>query len=145
MTDRLALARQRIERDFDEQRLQFPGLSIRPAREWVDIHPPAVPPPPAAAAEEDDDLVGVSGGHSFRIDSGLGDEEILVSVVSRLQDDAIDRLGEPWPALVLPDDAEAVLEPRLNAEGIAVWSTKAGYSCPIGELHAVFGVLRMIR
>lgn len=145
MEDRFTLVCQRLERDFGEPRLEFPGVSLRPAIEWTDLHPPVVPLPDDAAAEVDTDLVSISGGHSFRIDGRLGDEEIAVEIASRLQDDAMDRLGAPWPCLALPGGTDAVLEPRLTSDGFAVWTAKAGYRCPIGQLQAVFGALHMIR
>lgn len=145
MEDRFALICQRIERDFSEPRLEFPGVSLLQASEWSRVHPPVAPHPVDAADELDTDLVSISGGHSFRVDGRLGDEEIAVDITSRLQDDAIDRLGAPWPCLAVPAMAYAVLEPRLTSEGVAVWSAKAGYCCPIGQLQAVFGALHIIR
>jgi len=97
-----------------------------------------------ADADDTDDYVCVSGGHSFRVHHRLGDEEIAVEVASQLQDDAMDQLGAPWPSLIVPEGVTAVLEPRLSADGVAVWAAKAGYRCPIGRLQAVFGALRMI-
>jgi hypothetical protein len=136
--DGLALVRRRIERDFAEPRLEFPGLEFRPIDEWEQVHP-TLDPSLIGASEIDDDLVCISGGHSFRVSTDLGVEEIAVEVTSRLQDDAIDRLGAPWPRLVVPDGVTAVLEPRLSSAGVAAWTAKAGYRCPIGRLQAVFG------
>ncbi len=141
--DGLALIQQRIERDFAEPRLRFPGLEFRPVAEWAHVQPP-VDPSPTGAEGSDDDYVCISGGHSFRVSSDLGDEEIAVEVASQLQDDAMDQLGAPWPSLIVPDGITAVLEPQLSSDGVAVWATKAGYSCPIGRLQAVFGALHMI-
>jgi|SRR4051812_44996300 alpha-beta hydrolase superfamily lysophospholipase len=123
----------RIESDFADPRLEFPGIALRPVSEWDDVHPPA------------SDLVAISGGHSFRVDGDLDEEQAAVEVASRLQDDAIDQLGAPWPTLVLPGGREAVLEPRLSSDGAGVWATKAGYRCPIGQLQAVFGALHLIK
>jgi hypothetical protein len=141
--DRLTLVQQRIERDFAEPRLCFPGLEFRPAEEWEWVRP-SVDPSLIAAKEIDDDYVCISGGHSFRVGSDLGDEEIAVEVASQLQDDAMDRLGALWPSLIVPEGITAVLEPRLSSAGVAVWATKAGYRCPIGRLQDVFGTLHMI-
>jgi len=141
--DRLTLVQQRIERDFTEPRLHFPGLEFRPVDDWAQVHPP-VDPSLIGAEEIDDDFVCISGGHSFRVSSDLGDEEITVEVASQLQDDAMDRWGALWPSLIVPEGITAVLEPRVSAEGVAVWATKAGYRCPIGRLQAVFGALGMI-
>jgi hypothetical protein len=135
----------RIEGDFAEARLQFPGIAFRPVSEWDDVHPPAGPVPGGEPDGGEGDLVAISGGHSFRVDGDLDDEQAAVEVASHLQDDAIDRLGAPWPTLLLPDGREAVLEPRLSSDGVGVWSAKAGYRCPIGQLQAVFGALQMIR
>jgi hypothetical protein len=123
----------RIERDFAEPRLQFPGLAFHPVSEWDEVHPPARPAPVGALDGEEGDLVALSGGHSFRVDADLDDEQAAVEVASRLQDDAIDRLGAPWPILVLPDGREAVLEPQLGPDGIGVWAA-AGHRFPIGHL-----------
>jgi hypothetical protein len=141
--DHLVLVQQRIERDFAEPRLRFPGLEFHPVAEWDQVHPP-VGPSSTGAEEIDDDYVCTSGGHAFRVSSDLDDEEIAVEVASRLQDDVMDRLGALWPSLVVPEGIVAVLEPRLSAEGVAVWATKAGYRCPVGRVQAVFGALRMI-
>ena len=92
MRDRLALVQQRIERDFAEPRLRFPGLEFRPVDKWAQVHPP-VDPFPIGAEEIDDDYVCISGGHSFRVGSDLGDEEVTVEVASQLQDDPMDRRG----------------------------------------------------
>jgi hypothetical protein len=135
----------RIEGDFAEPRLQFPGIEFRPVAEWDDVHPPAGPAPIGEPDGDEGDLVAISGGHSFRLDGDLDDEQAAVEVASRLQDDAIDQLGAPWPTLVLSGGREAVLEPRLSPDGVGVWTTKAGYSCPVGRLQAVFGALHMIK
>jgi hypothetical protein len=125
----------RIESDFADPRLEFPGIAFRPVEEWDG----------GQRDEDSGDLVAISGGHSFRVSGDFGDEEAAVEIADRLQDDVIDRLGAPWPTLVLPDGREAVLEPRLSADGLAVWTTKAGYSCPVGALQTVFGALNLIK
>jgi hypothetical protein len=135
----------RIESDFAEPRLQFPGIAFRPVSEWNEVHPPAGPEPGGEPDADDGDLVAISGGHSFRVDGDLDAEQAAVEVASRLQDDAIDQLGAPWPTLVLPDGREVVLEPELSPHRVAVWTTRTGYSCPVGELQAVFGALHMIK
>jgi hypothetical protein len=135
----------RIESDFADPRLQFPGVGFRPVSEWNEVHPPAGPEPAGEPDGDEGDLVAISGGHSFRVDGDLDEEQAAVEVASRLQDDAIDRLGAPWPTLVLPGGREAVLEPRLSSDGAGVWATKAGYRCPIGQLQAVFGALHLIK
>lgn len=138
MEDLTELVR-RIERDFGELRLEFPGISFRPVAEWDDVHPPVGPVPAGYPGQENGDLVAISGGRSFRVGGDLDDEEAAVEVASQLQDDVIDRLGAPWPTLLLPGGGEAVLEPRLSSDRIAVWTTKAGCRCPVGQLTAVFG------
>ena len=120
MEDRLTAVRLRIERDFAEPRLAFPGVAFR-----------------RGAAV--DDLVCVSGGHEFAVDGGRGEEELAVEVADRLQDDAMDQVWTPWPALARPDGGVTVLQPRLSPSGIGVWAADAGYSCPIGTLQAIFG------
>src|SRR3954471_11805705 len=117
----------RIESDFAEARLEFPGIAFRPASEWDEVHPPAGPAPVGGPEGAQGDLVAISGGHSFRVGGDLDDEQAAVEVASRLQDDVMDRLGAPWPSLLLPDGREAVLEPRLGSDGVAVWAAKAGY------------------
>jgi len=124
----LARVRRRIERDFGEPRLAFPGLAFRPIAQW-------------SGDPDDQDFLAISGGHEFRIDHTEGVEQTVVFVADQLRDDAIDQLWRPWPTLLLLDDREAVLEPLLSEDLIAVWTTKAGYRCPIGRLHATFGSL----
>jgi hypothetical protein len=140
MDDRLTAVRLRIERDFAEPRLEFPGLAFRSARGWRRAHPfpPELGPAPDDRAT---DLVCVSGGHAFSVDGELGEEELAVFVAGTVQDDAMDQVWTPWPAVELPDGRTAVLEPRLSPSGIGVWTTAAGYSCPIGTLLATFGHL----
>jgi hypothetical protein len=157
MDDRLAAVIRRVERDFSDPRLHFPGIGFLPATEWLRLYPEA---PTASTSSgggasggsavptteyRPSDLVCVSGGHSFLVDGAAGDEAMLVAVVSTLQDDAMDQLAAPWPALQLPDGTlVGVLEPQCSPNGIAVWATGSGYACPIGELQAVFGALSLI-
>lgn len=144
MEDLARLVR-RIESDFAEPRLEFPGIAFRPVAEWNDVHPPVGPVPDGYPGDDHGDLVAISGGHSFRIIGVLDVEEVVVDVAGNLQDDAIDRLGAPWPTLVVAGGRDAVLEPRLSSDGVAVWTTKAGYRCPVGQLQVVFGALHMIK
>jgi hypothetical protein len=126
--DQLGQIRRRIEHDFGEPRLEFAGLAFRPIAEW-------------SGDPHDEDHLAVSGGHSFRVGRDEGVEQATVYVADRLQDDVVDQLWRPWPALLLPDAREAVLDPCLSEDGIAVWTTGAGYRCPIGRLHATFAPL----
>jgi hypothetical protein len=71
----------------------------------------------------------------------VGEEELAVFVAGKLQDDAMDQVWTPWPALRLPGGGVAVLEPALSPSGVGVWTCPAGYSCPIGALQAAFGHL----
>jgi hypothetical protein len=115
----------RIASDFAEPRLGFPGLAFRSAAEWGE--------------DGADDLIAVSGGHEFRVAADLDDEQAAVEIADQLQDDAMDRLGAPWPTLLLPDGREAVLQPRLGPDGVAAWTAKTGHRCPVGQLRATFG------
>lgn len=134
----------RVERDFTDPRLHFPEIRLIPASEWPGVHPPSNPPPGETSAYQDTDLVCVSGGHSFLIDGSLDDETLVASIASSLQDDAIDALGAPWPSLQVGGVFRGVLEPEITSHGVAVWATQTGFSCPVGELHATFGVGTLI-
>ena len=133
--DLLQEIRRRVDADFAEPSLGYPGLTFITHSEWM-------------ADSDNDDCddtpVCVAGGHSFPVSLRSGIEEAVVAVVSTLQDDVMDHLNRPWPELDGP--AVIVLQPRIDDHGAAVWASDDGsVRCPVGELQPRFGTRGLLR
>ena len=133
--DLLQEIRRRVDADFAEPSLGYPGLTFISYSEWTadsDHH------------DCDDTPVCVAGGHSFPVSLRSGVEEAVVTIVSALQDDVMDQLNRPWPELAGP--AVVVLQPRIDDRGVAVWASNDGsVRCPVGELQSTFGVPGLLK
>ncbi len=119
-------ASDRITADFSGSPLKFLGLRFLPASEWDKKHP---------GEYSEKDLACLHGGHEFAIAAteATSVELLSVKIASTLQDDAMDELNAPWPALELDGQFYGILEPQLDADNHAIWSCK-GFACPIGQL-----------
>jgi hypothetical protein len=144
--DFLREIQRRVDADFAEPSLGYPGLTFITYAEWVADPAESVPGAPLPvhpdeAWSPDDDSeerpVCVAGGHSFPVSLHSGAAHALVAVASALQDDVMDHLNRPWPELVNP---AVVLQPHIDERGEAVWaSDDSSVRCPIGELQSTFG------
>lgn len=146
VVDQLHEMRRRIDRDFADPRLDYPGITFLSYREWISDSgegTSGVQRTDLASEENQDDPVCVVGGRSFPVSLREGLPSALVAVVSALQDEVMDRLNRPWPQVITP---AVVLEPVLDEEGVAVWASRdRSLRCSIGYLTSTFGAVGALR
>jgi hypothetical protein len=126
-----------IKRDLAVSGLSGPKLHLIPARDW----PTAVPDPTFDPAQYGfDELVCVTDRGSFLVDSRSA-ASLTVDIASRMADQVMDELNSPWPTMVTGE----VLEPELDADGVAVWASEdARLCCPIGYLSTTFAAAGLL-
>lgn len=81
-------------------------------------------------------VVGVVGTRRFAAGLEHGLERCCATVMSALQDEVVDRSGQPWPTLGTGAEPRGsrVLDVDVDRDGIAVWRLGDEVLCPVGLL-----------
>lgn len=126
---------ERIRADFE---VVVPDLVLRfttYAIGWRTIRPSAAPVP--------EDIVCLTERSSFPIKIADGVETSCFRVAYELQDEVMEGLWQPWPALKV-EGSLLVQIPALDSWGKACWQAEGRFQCPVGYLRKTLEVFGLI-